>query len=110
MEESVIQPYEAAGYANQEVVLHPTLGSGRGDPFGSLPVDLGPGAHSLLDHCTYHIILRAKPIAAVGTMPVDKALYETAGTCLVLEAYLAYSTDAVRLMCRFGEPTHVAGF
>lgn len=50
LEGSTIQPYEAAGYANQEVVLHPTLGSGRGDPFGSLPVDLGPGAHSLLDH------------------------------------------------------------
>lgn len=59
-EGSVIQPYEAAGYASQDVMLHPTLGSGRGDPFGTLPVDLGPGAHSLLDHCTYHITLRGQ--------------------------------------------------
>jgi hypothetical protein len=32
--------------------LSPTLGSGRGDPFACMPIDLGPGTHALLDHCT----------------------------------------------------------
>lgn len=42
----------SARHNSQELALHPTLGSGRQDPFRSLPVDLGPGAHALLDHCT----------------------------------------------------------
>jgi hypothetical protein len=31
--------------------LGPTLGSGRVDPFASMPIELGPGTHALLDHC-----------------------------------------------------------
>lgn len=55
LDRSSIQPYEAVGHLGQELALHPTLGSGRGDPFSSLPVDLRPGANALLDHCTYDI-------------------------------------------------------
>lgn len=33
--------------------LGPTLGSGRADPFGSMPIELGPGTHALLDHCKF---------------------------------------------------------
>lgn len=55
------EPYEGARHSSQELALHPTLGSGRRDPFTSLPVDLGPGAHALLDHCkcASHHIYRA---------------------------------------------------
>lgn len=31
--------------------LSPTLGTGRTDPFGCMPIDLGPSTHALLDHC-----------------------------------------------------------
>lgn len=60
LEVSIIQPYEATGHAKQELALHPTLGSGRGDPFASLPVDLGSRTHKLLDHCTYIYPFRGK--------------------------------------------------
>ena len=36
---------------DQELVLQRTLGTGRTDPFSTLPVQLGPDTHALLDHC-----------------------------------------------------------
>jgi hypothetical protein len=36
---------------DQGLVLQRTLGSGRTDPFSTLPVQLGAETHALLDHC-----------------------------------------------------------
>ena len=35
----------------QGFALQRNLGSGRTDPFSTLPVELGPATHALLDHC-----------------------------------------------------------
>lgn len=32
------------------------LGSWRSDPFGSMPIELAPGTHALLDHCASHLV------------------------------------------------------
>ena len=54
---TLFQPYEKAAESVPVVDLHHglalqrNLGSGRTDPFSTLPVELGPASHALLDHC-----------------------------------------------------------
>jgi hypothetical protein len=53
---TLFQPYETtAGNIpvdlHQGLALQRNLGSGRTDPFSTLPLELGPATHALLDHC-----------------------------------------------------------
>lgn len=54
---TLFQPYEKTAESVPVVDLHQglaqqrSLGSGRTDPFSTLPVELGPATHALLDHC-----------------------------------------------------------
>lgn len=59
---ALFQPYEDTSdssgggpveAADPVLVLQQSLGSGRTDPFSTLPVELGSGTHALLDHCKF---------------------------------------------------------